>query len=419
MPGVSLTPDEAAQVFVDAAAYADDARFHQACAVLRRESPLHPVEHADFLPFRAVVRHVDVMEVETHPAVFHNAPRPIISTHQDEEFRKLHGDLFRTLIHMDDPDHRLHRAVTADWFQPRSLGRYEARFAELARQAVDRMAELGGECDFARDVAVQFPLNGILALLGLPESDYPRMLKLTQELFGASDPELARGVDLADLVAVVGDFFAYFFALTNERRARPGEDLASVIANATVEGHPMGDMETISYYVIVATAGHDTTSSSIAGGLQALAEHPDQLARLRADMSLLPTAVDEMIRWVTPVKHFMRNATADFDLSGIQISAGESLLLSYPSANRDETVFADPFRFDVGRAPNRHLAFGFGIHYCLGAQVARMEMRALFNELVPRLEYLELAGEPELTQTLFVGGLKHLPIRYGLRPAPA
>jgi cytochrome P450 len=416
---VPLTPDEAAQVFVDAAAYADDAHFHEACAVLRRESPLHRVEHPDFLPFRAVVRHADVMEVETHPAVFQNGPRPIVATHEDEAFRQLHGDILRTLIHMDDPDHRLHRAVTGDWFQPRSLGRYDARFAELARRAVDGMAELGGECDFARDVAMQFPLNGILALLGLPESDYPRMLKLTQELFGASDPEVARGVDLVDLVNVLGDFFAYFFALTAERRAHPGEDLASVIANASVDGRPMGDMETISYYIIVATAGHDTTTSSIAGGLQALVEHPDQLARLQADMSLLPSAVDEMIRWVTPVKHFMRNATADYELAGTKIRPGDALLLSYPSANRDEAVFTDPHRFDVGRAPNRHLAFGFGIHYCLGAQFARMEMRALFNELLPRLEYLELAGEPELTRTLFVGGLKHLPIRYRLRPAPA
>ncbi|MGH9038721.1 MAG: cytochrome P450, partial [Acidimicrobiia bacterium] len=387
-----MTPDQAAQVFVDPSAYADEAHFHEACAVLRREAPLHLVEHPEFLPFRVVVRHADVMEVETNPAVFNNAPRPIISTHQDEAFRKMHGDLFRTLIHMDDPDHRLHRMVTADWFQPRSLGRYHERFAELARRAVDRMAELDGECDFAQDVAMQFPLNGILALLGLPESDYPRMLKLTQELFGASDPEMGRGQELVDLIAVVGDFFAYFFALTAERRARPGEDLASVIANSTVDGKPMGDMETISYYVIVATAGHDTTSSSIAGGLQALAEHPDQLARLQADMSLLPTAVDEMIRWVTPVKHFMRNATTDFTLAGTEIVAGEALLLSYPSANRDEAVFEDPFRFDVGRTPNRHMAFGFGVHYCLGAQFARMEMRALFNELLPRLEFLELAA---------------------------
>lgn len=410
-----MDPEAAAQVFVDASAYADEKRFHEACAVLRRESPLHLVEHPSFLPFRAVVRHADVMEVETHPAEFHNAPRPIITSHEDEEFRRNQGELFRTLIHMDDPDHRLHRAVTADWFQPKSLRRYEARFAEMARLTIDEMAALGGECDFARDVAMQFPLNGILALLGLPESDYPRMLKLTQELFGAQDPELARGVDLADLVAVVGDFFAYFYALTHDRRARPTQDLASVIANATIDGKPMGDLETISYYVIVATAGHDTTSSSIAGGLLALAEHPEQLARLQADPSLLPTAVDEMIRWVTPVKHFMRNATVDYDLHGTTIREGEAVLLSYPSANRDELVFDDPFHFDVGRSPNRHLAFGFGTHYCLGAQFARMEMRALFKELLSRLEHLELAGEPQLTHTLFVGGLKHLPIRYRLK----
>ena len=412
-----MTPEEAALVFVDPAAYADETRFHAACALLRRESPLQLVEHPGFLPFRAVVRHADVLEVETHPAVFRNGPRPIVATHEDEAFRQRHGDILRTLIHMDDPDHRLHRAVTADWFQPRSLGRYEARFAEMARQAVDRMAELGGECDFARDVAVQFPLNGILAILGLPESDYPRMLQLTQELFGNADPEVRRGVELVDLINVLGDFFAYFFALTAERRNHPGHDLASVIANATIDGRPMADMETISYYIIVATAGHDTTSSSIAGGLQALIEHPDQLARLQADMSLLPSAVDEMIRWVTPVKHFMRNATADYELAGVRVRPGDAVLLSYPSANRDESVFIDPFGFDVGRSPNRHLAFGLGIHHCLGAQLARMEMRALFRELVPRLEHIELAGEAQLTHTLFVGGLKHLPVRYRLRPA--
>ena len=414
-----MTPEDAASVFVDPDAYGDEARFHEACALLRRESRLPLVAHPGFLPFRAVVRHADVMEIETHPAEFHNAPRPIITTYADEQFRQAQGGLFRMLIGMDGAEHRLHRAVVADWFQPKSLRRYEEQFAVMARDAIDAMAALGGECDFARVVAMQFPLNGILAILGLPEGDYPRMLRLTQEVFGRADPELARGPDRADLLAVMGDFFAYFYGLMEERRARPTGDLASVIANATVDGKPMGDMETISYYMLVATAGHDTTASSIAGGLQALAEHPDQLKRLQADPSLLATAVDEMIRWVTPVKHFMRNATTDYELSGVKIRAGEGLLLSYPSANRDEAVFTDPFRFDVGRTPNRHLAFGFGVHHCLGAQFARLEMRALFRELLSRLEHLELAGEPELTRTLFVGGLKHLPIRYRLRPAPA
>jgi cytochrome P450 len=211
------------------------------------------------------------------------------------------------------------------------------------------------------------------------------------------------------------DFFAYFQELTAARRAHPTDDLASAIANAVVDGQPLNDVETMSYYVIIATAGHDTTSSTIAGGLQALLANPGELARLRADPALLPTAADEMIRWVTPVKEFMRTASADTVLGGVTIAKGESVLLSYPSANRDEEVFTDPFRFDIGRDPNRHLAFGFGAHYCLGAALAKMETRALFAELLPRLEFVELAGVPEWTATVFVGGLKHLPVRYRVR----
>jgi cytochrome P450 len=274
------------------------------------------------------------------------------------------------------------------------------------------MVELGGSCDFARDIAMQYPLQVILSILGLPETDYPRMLKLTQELFGSADPELSRGVSMEDLIAVVQDFFAYFTELTEARKAQPTEDLASVIANATVDGTPIGLMEQISYYVIVATAGHDTTASAMAGGMQALIEHPDQLARLQADPSLMSSAVDEIIRWVTPVKHFMRNATTEYTVRGHTFRPGDAVLLSYPSANRDEEVFTDPFSFDVGRSPNKHLAFGFGVHYCLGAMLARMEIKAMLTEILPRLKRIELAGEPAEMQTLFVGGLKRLPISY-------
>jgi cytochrome P450 len=286
------------------------------------------------------------------------------------------------------------------------------------------MAELGGECDFARDIAMQFPLHVILSILGLPESDYPRMLQLTQELFGSEDPELARGKDPADLLQVLQDFIGYFTTLTEDRRANPAGDLASTIANGRLggsaddphAGEPMGIVETISYYVIVATAGHDTTSSAMAGGVQALIEHPDQLQRLRDDPGLLDTAVDEIVRWVTPVKHFMRTATEPYVVGGHELRPGDMVLLSYPSANRDDDVFDDPFRFDVGRSPNPHLAFGFGAHYCLGAKLAKMEIKALLTELVPRLRSIELAGEPALSHATFVSGLKHLPVRYDVAP---
>ncbi len=410
-----MTPQEAGQVFVTPADYADPAWFHAACAVLRREDPIHLVEHPDFAPFHVITKHADVLEVELHHAQWHNAPRPVISTLEADRRRAEQGDLLRTLIHMDDPDHRAYRGLTAEWFLPKNLARLEDRLAHLARLSVDRMAELGGRCDFARDIAMQYPLQVILAILGLPESDYPRMLKLTQELFGASDPELTRGMSMEDLVAVIQDFFAYFSALTEARQEQPTDDLASVIANATLDGQPIGLMEQISYYVIVATAGHDTTASAMAGGLQALIEHPDQLERLRSDPSLVPTAVDEIIRWVTPVKHFMRNCTEEYTLRGHRFSPGDAVLLSYPSANRDEEVFDQPFRFDAGRTPNKHLAFGFGVHFCLGAMLARMEIKALLTELLPRLRSVELAGEPAEMQTLFVGGLKRLPIAYELR----
>ena len=180
-------------------------------------------------------------------------------------------------------------------------------------------------------------------------------------------------------------------------------------------GEPLSDMDTASYYVIVATAGHDTTSAAIAGGLLALLENPMELTRLQRDPALMGTAVEEMIRWVTPVKEFMRTAQADTEMRGVPIAKGDSVLLSYPSANRDEEVFADAARFDVGRDPNKHLSFGYGVHFCLGAALARMEMNSFFSELIPRIESIELAGEPELVATTFVGGVKHLPIRFSLK----
>jgi cytochrome P450 len=413
-----LTLDEAGRIFSTPRAYGDEHRWHEAAALLRRESPVHLVGENDFCyPFYAITKHADVLEIEGRNDIFINAPRPVLGEKEADDRRVRDGDMLRTLIHMDEPDHKAYRAMTGTWFQPSSLRKLEARMAELARRYVDQMMTLGSECDFMRDVAVHYPLYVILSILGLPESDHPRMLTLTQELFGAADEELQRGSSIDDVMAVVADYFRYFGELTAARRAQPTDDLASVIANATLDGDLLGEMETISYYVIIATAGHDTTSSTIGGGLDALLDHPDQLDRLRADHSLLSSAVDEMIRWVSPVKHFMRTATEDYTIRGTTIRAGESVLLSYASANRDEEVFTDSLHFDVGRSPNRHLAFGFGVHYCLGALLARMEVKALYAELLPRLRHIERTAPTSYMSTLFVGGPKRLPIRYALAPA--
>jgi cytochrome P450 len=408
-----LAVTEAGRVFADPGAYTDERRFHEACALLRREAPIPLVEADGYPPFYALTRHADVMEAERNPEVFRNLPQPVLMETEQERFIRQAGDL-ATLVHMDDPDHRKYRALTADWFQPSSLVRLEARIAELARRAVDRMAALGGECDFAVDIATPMPLEVILSILGLPEADYPKMLQLTRELFQGDDPEFRRGSTFEEFITVIYDYFAYFGALVDERRARPTEDLASVIANAVVDGEPIWPFQQISYYIIIATAGHDTTSFTMSGGLHALIENPGELERLRRDPSLIATAADEMVRWVSPVRHFLRHAAAPAEIAGHPFEPGDRLLLSYWSANRDEAVFDDPFRFDAGRKPNRHLAFGFGAHYCLGAALAKMEIRALFAELIPRLRRIEPAGPAELSRAIFVGGHKHLPVRYEL-----
>ncbi|MGO9182543.1 cytochrome P450 [Mycobacterium sp.] len=410
--------DDAARLLADPQAYTDEKRLHEALAHLRAHAPVSWVDVQGYRPFWAITKHADVMDIERQNDLFTNDPRPLLMVSDGEDVLRAQmeaGIGLRTLIHMDDPHHRDMRKIGADWFRPKVLRDLKVRVDELAKIYVDKMVEKGPECDFVQEVAVNYPLYVILSLLGLPESDFPRMLKLTQEMFGGDDTEFQRGKSTEDMLAVLLDFFNYFAALTASRREHPTEDLASAIANATINGEPLSDMDTASYYVIVASAGHDTTSAGIAGGMLALLENPGELARLQKDMGLMGTAVEEMIRCVVPVTEFMRTAQADTEVRGVPIAKGESVLLSYVSANRDKEVFKDPMRFDVGRDPNKHLSFGYGVHFCLGAALARMEMNSFFSELVPRIKSIELAGEPELMATTFVGGLKHLPIRYSLK----
>ncbi len=404
--------DEAAKLLADPLTYIDEHRLHAALTHLRASAPVSRVDVPNYRPFWAITKYADIVDIERDNMLFTNWPRPVLATVDGDELQAAAG--VRTLIHMDDPQHRVVRAIGSDWFRPKAMRALKVRVDELAKIYVDKMMAAGPECDFVQHIAVNYPLYVIMSLLGIPEADFARMLKLTQELFGSADSEFKRvGAEGNQLPALL-DMFGYFNAVTASRREHPTEDLSSMIANARIDGEPLSDIDTVSYYLIVATAGHDTTSATISGGLQALIENPDQLDRLRDNLGLMPLAVEEMIRWVTPVKEFMRTASRDTTVRGIPIAAGESVLLSYVSGNRDEEVFDDPFRFDVGRDPNKHLAFGYGVHFCMGAALARMEVDSFFSELLPRLESIELSGDPELTATTFVGGLKHLPVRYSL-----
>jgi cytochrome P450 len=421
-----ITLQDALATVVDPKAHADPTRLNAAFAWLRQNDPVARAELPGFDPFHVVTKHADILEVSRDNSLFPYGDFPSTLAPQEavqrgREARAAGRPLIHTLVQMDEPDHMKYRALTQAWFMPQNIRKLEGRIRELAREAVARMEALGGECDFVDEVALHFPLRVIMEILGVPREDEPRMLKLTQEVFGSTDPDLRRaGGDGSPearqqvIQATLMEFFNYFKALTEDRRARPREDVASTIANATVDGQPISDLDVMSYYLIVATAGHDTTSSSTAGAMWALAERPGEFAKVRANPALIPGLVDESIRWTTPVRHFMRSAAADTTLRGQAIAKGEWLMLCYPSGNRDEEVFDDPDEFRVDRTPNRHLAFGYGAHLCLGQHLAKMEMRILWEELLPRLKSVELAGEAKLSEANFVNGPKALPIRYAL-----
>ncbi|MBO6566805.1 MAG: cytochrome P450 [Pseudomonadales bacterium] len=397
---------------VKPATVADDEYFQALTAHMRANDPVPFIESDTHKSFWVATKHSDIIEIERQNDKFLNTHQSVLQSKEIEKATEETGAILRTLIHMDNPDHKKFRELTKDWFMPQNLKTVEARVQALAKHTVDRMLELGEEVDFVSDVAVWYPLRVIMMILGVPEEDEAMMLKLTQELFGADDPDMKREAETDEQrLQTLTEFFQYFTAMTADRRANPGDDVASVIANAKIDGETIGDLEAMSYYIIVATAGHDTTSSSTAGGVLALMQHPDELAKLVADPSISHLTVDEAIRWVSPVKHFLRYGTEDYELRGKTIRAGDPIMMLYPSGNRDEEVFDQPNRFISDRRPNRHLAFGHGTHHCLGNLLAKMEMKHLYDEMFSRISSIELNGEPKLIQSTFVSGLKTLPVR--------
>ena len=380
----------------------------------------HKVEPQYYIPFWAVTKHSDIVEIEKQNDFFINDPRTtLMDIPTEEAIKQFTGGshiLVRSLVHMDNPDHLNYRSLTQKWFAPPNLVSLKEKIRNIAKEYVKKMVDNGNECDFVKDVAIFYPLRVIMSILGVPKEDEGRMLRLTQELFGGKDEEMIRDTEDQDPESnTITDFFEYFNALTEERRKNPTDDVASVIANAKINNEPLGHFEAMSYYVIIATAGHDTTSSSAAGVVLALIENPDEFVKLKNDPSLMSTAVEETIRWVTPVKSFFRTATEDYELKGRQLKKDDSILLCYPSGNRDEEVFENPFDFKVDRNPNKHLAFGHGAHLCLGKYLAKIEMEIFYEELFSKIKNIELNGTPEWVKASFVSGLKSLPIRYTLQ----
>ena len=399
----------------DASIMGNEASMYALLKELRDENPVAYVDHPDFEPFWAITRYEDIKAISQNNAEFINNPRTVLIQREFEQallskFGTRNG--LETLIHMDDPKHRKLRNVTRNWFKPGSIEGLSTNVETIAEQYVDKMQSMGGECDFVRDIALLYPLRVIMAIIGVAPEEEAMMLKLTQELFGGQDPTQSRGENVDDGLNVLMDFFAYFTAIVEDRKQNPGDDLASVLANALIDGEPMEQLDQISYFIIAATAGHDTTSATVGGGMKALLEHPDQLEKLRDNPSLANKAAREMIRWTSPVRHMMRTTTKDVVLQGQTIRAGESLCLWYPAANRDERAIDNPDVFDIERDNRQQMAFGFGGHMCLGQHLAILEIERFFQILLPRLSHIEMVSEPEWVQANFVGGLKSMPVRY-------
>jgi cytochrome P450 len=386
---------------------------------LRREDPVHRCEPAGVEPFWAITRHADVCEISRQPGLFSSATRPVIFL--EGTGMAAPGSAVsqvKVLVNLDPPEHREYRHLASPWFKPSTIRRMEERVSAVCRDLLDALArDARGECDFVAAVAAPAPLRMIAEMLGVPEADEPILLRLTNELFGAQDPEFQReGADAQQtFMAMAAEIFGYFARLFEEKKRAPGHDLLSVMAEGRLRGEPVTALDAVSYCFIIATAGHETTRNAISGGLLALLQHPGEWKRLRESPGLLDSAVDEILRWTSPVIHFARTATADTELRGRRIAKGDTVALFYPSANRDEEVFVDADAFRVDRAPNPHLAFGIGEHFCLGTPLARLELRILFAQLLERLEHAELAGPPERLRGSLVGGIKHLPIRHRLR----
>ena len=408
---------------INASAYGQNGVPHELWTHLRKESPVYWYAQRGHTPFWAITKHEDIMEVSSQPDIFSNEAGGIIVLNEAQIQSFIEGGSgsplaqMKTIITMDPPEHRSYRKVASGYFTPRGVTNLDEIVKSSAAAIFDELPD-EGEVDFIETIAQKHPLRVLATILGINEEQEERLLVITQELFGGEDPDMQRqGEDREAARKELGmEFYTLFDEIIKDRRACPRDDLATMLANAELsDGCPLGQLETLGYYLIVFTAGHDTTRNALSGAISAFLDHPDQFERLRQDPSLSKSAVDEIVRWTTPVNYMKRQAVQDYELRGQKIKAGEELALFYCSANRDEDVFEDPFTFDIGRSPNRHLGFGWAEHYCLGAHLAKASMKALTEEMVRRIEWMEPNGERTFISSNFVVGLKTLPAKYKLK----
>ncbi len=396
---------------------------HDLLRILRAESPVHWNEtRGPFAPFWSITKYEDVVQISRNPLLF-SSEQGISIPPRELETQPTYNMMGRMLITMDPPRHVRLRRLVNKGFTPRAVNLLEAEIRTITRRLLEEIAAQGS-ADFVVDVAAQLPLDVICSMMGIPAEDRALMFRLTNKVLGGNDPEyqdeLPAGVEpgSAEAAALTGaqgvtGMMGYFTkVLQRLRSGQRGDDITSILADAEVDGEKLSDEEILFFCFLLVVAGNETTRNAISGGMLVLSENPGERARLMNDPSLFDSGVEEIIRWVSPVTHMTRVATADTAIRGQAIRAGERVCMWYPSVNRDEDVFPDPYRFDVTRTPNEHIAFGIGEHFCLGAGFARLEVKVMFDELFKRLPDADVSGPVERLRSNFIGGIKHLPIAF-------
>ncbi len=387
---------------------------HPEWTYLRRHAPVFWYDRPNVDPFWAITRHADIIELSKQPERFLNEPRIAVFTNEmpPPEERSV-----RHLLNMDPPDHGKYRNVASKQFTPRVVRGLTEKVERITREVLDEAAQLE-TCDFVQNVSAPITIAVIAEMLGVPPSDRALLFRWTNEIIAPLDPEFQRAGGIEETFTQSRiELFSYFHDLAEKRKASPQNDIVSVVAAGKVDGRSLEPMELLSYYFLLVVAGNETTRNAMTGGLLAFLENPGEWEKLKANPGLIDSAVEEIVRWTTPVIQFCRTATEDYVLRGQKIRVGQSVCLLYPSANRDEDVFEDPFRFRIDRNPNDHIGFGRGEHVCLGAHLARLELRCAFEQLRARVQKVELAGRTERVRSSFVGGIKRVPIRWDLAPA--
>ena len=396
---------------------------HAAFTALRRAPGLHwnaGNEHVK--GWWNVTRYEDVLFVSRHPEIF-SSEKGIVQFEPISEEAALAASAGngKMLITMDPPRHVKLRRLVNKGFTPRAVSAMEPEIRRITNELLDNIAKKGS-CDFVLEVASQLPLAVICGMMGLEKKDWDLMFQLTNKVLGSGDPEYQTDVpeeqrgtpEAARITGNMGvmQMFGFFAQLLQERRAHPNHDLVSILCEGNIEGEALNDEDILWFCFLLILAGNETTRNGISGGLLTLCEQPEERARLQADMSLMPQAVEEILRWVSPVTHMARVARVDVEINGAPVKQGERVVMWYPSVNRDESFFPEPNRFNITRTPNDHLAFGIGEHFCLGAGFARLELTVIFEELLKRFPDIQLDGPPERLRSTFIGGIKHLPVKF-------